>query len=106
MVKRGGALGGRQLVDEDELKGDGVGEQELRRDFGDHRSGAVDHDFCARMRDPRQQPGIGGEIELDDGIDAAPAGQRHHPFADILVLVVDDVVGAGGAARALPCPRS
>ena len=92
--ERRGALGGRDLVDEDELDGDGIGEQELRRDFRNHRSGAVNHDHRARMRDRRQQPGIGGKIKLDHGVDAAPAGQRHHPFADVLALVVDDVVGS------------
>src|SRR5262249_48339465 len=85
---------------EDELDGDGAGEQELRRDFRDRTPGAIDDDRGARVGDAGQQFGVRREIELDHGVDAAPAGDRRHPRTDILALVVDDMVGAAGAGRA------
>ena len=48
------------------------------------------------MQHLRHQLGIGGNVELDHRIDAFLAGERHDALADILALVVDGMVGAGG----------
>ncbi len=94
-------LGGRALaqlrrhqIDQEEPQSDAVLQQELEGDRDFRQSAAVDRDGRVRREHVGQEPSIGGEIDLHRGVGAAPAGDRLHARADILALVVDNVVGA------------
>lgn len=61
------------------------------------RRRGVGRDGAGRLEDPGRQLRVGGEIDVDDAIDALAAVEREDPCRDVLGPVVDGRVGAVGA---------
>ena len=63
------------------------------------RAGAVNDDRAVRLQNFWPVLGSSAEVDLENGIDAAPPGQLGNALRQIFALIVDDVIGAGLAGE-------
>src|SRR5579885_17677 len=87
-----------ELINEEEQNPDGV-HQAPTGGNGGLQPGAIDDHTAFGTQNRWNELGICGEVHFDHGIDAAFARELHNPRADVLLLVVDGVVGAGLAGN-------